>query len=233
MENLSDPILIILHQETSSPGRVGARLREIGYQLDIRKPRFGYELPRTMENHSGCVIFGGPMSANDPDAYIRREIDWIDIPLKENKPFLGICLGAQMLVKQLGKKVYEHKDNKVEIGYYPLQPTPMGQRLMEWPGHAYQWHREGFELPSGAELLATGQIFENQAFSYGENAFGIQFHPEVDLAMMQRWTVSGAARFKLKCAQNQSQHFEGRAQYDAPLENWLHRFLDFWLDEKV
>jgi len=94
------PVLIVLHQETSTPGRVGNALRALGHTLDIRRPRFGDPLPETLDQHAGAVIFGGPMSANDPDDYVRREIDWIEIPLRENRPFLGICLGAQMLAKQ-------------------------------------------------------------------------------------------------------------------------------------
>src|ERR1039457_4013259 len=90
------PVLIILHQETSSPGRVGNALRALGHPLDIRRPRFGDALPETLDGHAGAVIFGGPMSANDPDDYVRREIDWIAVPLREQRPFLGISLGAQI-----------------------------------------------------------------------------------------------------------------------------------------
>jgi len=229
VEDSPDPILIILHQEASSPGRVGVRLRQMGYRLDIRKPRFGDELPKTMNHHSGCVIFGGPMSANDKDDFISREIDWIGVALEEEKPFLGICLGAQMLVKHLGCEVAEHAQGKAEIGYYPIEPTPEGRHLLSWPGHVYQWHREGFELPDAARLLATGDTYENQAFVFGKNAYGIQFHPEVNLAMMHKWTVRGAARFQLPGAQTRDQHFMGRARYDAPLKAWLYQFLDFWL----
>ena len=75
------PVLIVQHQENSTPGRIGNALRALGYQLDIRRPRFGDALPETLSAHAGAVIFGGPMSANDPDDYIRREIDWIAVPL--------------------------------------------------------------------------------------------------------------------------------------------------------
>src|SRR6202043_216483 len=90
------PALIVLHQETSTPGRIGNALRAVGRGLDIRRPRFGDPLPETLDGHAGAVIFGGPMSANDPDDFVRREIDWIAVPLREQRPFLGICLGAQM-----------------------------------------------------------------------------------------------------------------------------------------
>jgi GMP synthase (glutamine-hydrolysing) len=87
-------ILIVLHQETSSPGRVGQLLAEKGFDLDIRRPPLGDHLPDTLEGHAGTVVFGGPMSANDDDEAIKRETDWLKVPLTEKKPFLGICLGA-------------------------------------------------------------------------------------------------------------------------------------------
>src|SRR3984957_21056274 len=73
------PVLIVLHQETSTPGRVGNVLRSLGHGLDIRRPRFGDPLPDTLEGHAGAVIFGGPMSANDPDDFVRHEIAWIAV----------------------------------------------------------------------------------------------------------------------------------------------------------
>src|SRR3954449_4294771 len=74
------PVLIVLHQESSTPGRVGNALRALGYTFDIRRPRFGDCLPETLEEHAGAVVFGGPMSANDADDFVRREIDWIAVP---------------------------------------------------------------------------------------------------------------------------------------------------------
>ena len=76
---------------------------ERGYHLDIRRPCLGEALPETLAEHDGAVIFGGPMSANDPDDWIAREIDWIGVALKEEKPFLGVCLGAQMLCQAAGR----------------------------------------------------------------------------------------------------------------------------------
>src|ERR1700745_1007601 len=67
------PVLVVLHQETSTPGRIGNALRALGYPLDIRRPRFGDALPETLVEHAGAVIFGGPMSANDSDDFVRRE----------------------------------------------------------------------------------------------------------------------------------------------------------------
>ena len=222
-------LLIVLHQETSTPGRVGHMLHEMGYALDIRRPPMGDELPETLEQHAGAIIFGGPMSANDSDEFVKREIDWIDVPLREDKPFLGICLGAQMMVKKLGGTVSANENEFAEIGYYPLRPTNEGARMMDWPSMIYQWHREGFSLPSEATLLATGDEYPNQAFRYQDNAYGVQFHAELTFAMVHRWTTKAAHRFTLNGAQSREAHIEGRMQYDAQTRRWLTEFLDRWI----
>ena len=223
-------ILIILHQEHSTPGRVGRLLQMQGFDLDIRRPRLGDPLPCSMRDHAGAVIFGGPMSANDEDEYIRQEIDWIGVPLREDKPFLGICLGGQMLARHLGGRVYGHPEGRVEIGYYPVEATRAGHEACPeaFPGHVYQWHREGFELPCGAEKLAQGGDFEVQACRCGNNAYGIQFHPEVTYAMMCRWTTRAADRMGAPGARPARTHLEDWFRYDAAVANWSSAFLKQW-----
>lgn len=220
------PMLVVLHQETSTVGRVGQVLATAGIALDIRRPVIGDALPASLDDHRGAIVFGGPPSANDPEPHLRAEIDWLDVPLREDRPFLGICLGAQMLVKHLGGAVAPHPDGLVEVGYYPLTPTAAGRAFMpHWPAVVYQWHREGFDVPRGLVLLATGERFPNQAFRYGRNAFGVQFHAELTLAMLYRWTTRGHERLSLPGAQARRAHFEGRAAFDPPIRRWLAEFL--------
>ena len=225
----SKKILIIVHRRESQPGAVGQWLTANGYSLDIRCHRFGDPLPRTLAEHAGAIIFGGPMSANDPDDYVRSEIEWLSVPLRENKPYFGICLGAQMLAKQLGAEVAPHQDNLIEAGYYPIAPSEAGAALMRWPDAVYQWHSEGFVLPSGAKRLATNPSFENQAMQYGENAFGVQFHPEMTLAMIHRWTTSAAHRLVAPGAQSRREHIVAHHIHGARQRAWLDRFLRLWL----
>jgi GMP synthase (glutamine-hydrolysing) len=228
------PVLFILHQEHSTPGRVAQILKNRGYTFDIRRPRFGDPLPETLAGHAGAVIFGGPMSANDEEEFVRREIDWLKVPLKEEKPFLGICLGAQILARHLGSAVYCHRDGHVEIGYYPIRPTAAGRAVCDaWPKSVYQWHREGFDLPRGAQLFAEGDTFPVQMFRWGPCAYAIQFHPEVTHAMMCRWTARGAARMELPGARPWAAHFEGRAVHDPAVRAWLETFLARWTGEAV
>jgi GMP synthase (glutamine-hydrolysing) len=225
------PILIVLHGELSTPGRVGLGLRARGIALDICRPRFGDTLPETLENHAGVVIFGGPQSANDDDEVVRRELDWIEVPLAERKPFLGICLGAQLLAKKLGARIYRHADGHAEVGYYPIRPTAAGRAVCkDWPDHVYQWHREGFDLPGQAVMLAEGDSFPVQAFSYGGTAYALQFHMDVTHATMCRWTTRGHERMAQPNAKPRESHFEGRLMYDNACKAWLDRFIDHWLN---
>ncbi len=220
-------IAIILHRATSSSGRIGHILQKNGFELDIFRPVLGDDLPKTLNDYAGAVIFGGPMSVNDNEDYIRRETDWISIALKENKPFLGVCLGAQMLARNLGGKVKPHHDGAVEIGWYPIKATRKGNDVMDWPEMVYHFHNEGiYDLPSSVDLLAEGSVYPTQAFRYGENAWALQFHAELTRVMMHRWVVHGAARLQEKGAQCAQTQLDGRFLYDPALRNWLEKALE-------
>ena len=226
---MKPPVLIVLHQEQSTPGRIGQYLKHRGHALDVRRPRYDDPLPKSLGEHAGVVIFGGPQSANDKEDFIRREIDWIGVALKERKPFLGVCLGAQMLAQKLGARVYPHPHGHAEVGYYPIRPTVEGHAVCTpWPDHVYQWHREGFDLPSGSELLAEGDAFCVQAFRFG-TGYALQFHPEVTHAMMYRWLVRGAHRMELPGAKQRHEHIADRAVHDLASRNWLSAFIDHWI----
>lgn len=224
-------ILLIVHQETSEPGLIGQMLQAKGYELDIRCLAAGDRLPTKTDEHQGTVIFGGPMSANDDDTlpFIRTEMDWISAILNSGKPFLGICLGAQLLARVLGAKVTPHPNGIAEIGYFPIQPTDIGRIELNPPSQVYHWHQEGFELPRGATLLAQGETFTNQAFRY-ENAFGLQFHPEMTPEMIDKWTTLGAEQLTLIGAQTRQQQLEKYPVYAPAIATWLEEFLFQWLD---
>jgi GMP synthase (glutamine-hydrolysing) len=226
------PVLVVLHQAHSTPGRVGSWLTAHHHPLDIRRPRFGDPLPETLAEHAGAIIFGGPMSVNDSDDYLKRETDWIGVALAERAPFLGLCLGAQMLARHLGAAVGPHNDGHIEVGWFGLAPTSEGRRLLsQWPERVHQFHREGFGLPMGAHLLAEGaaDTFPNQAFAYGEAAFAVQFHIELTTAMVGRWTNRIEERAKAPGGQPRPLHFEGRALHDWQTVAFLDAFLTFWL----
>ena len=183
-------ILCIVHQRMSYPARVGRLFMERGFALDVRCPNIGQALPETLDGYAAVCMFGGPMSAfDDHIPAIPIELRWMDRALAAPQPFLGVCLGAQMLARALGADVYRHPDEHVEIGYTPIRPTQAGRDYFDGPMHVYQWHKDGFDLPCGSELLAAGtESFPNQCFRYGDRAYGVQFHPECTFDMVQRWS---------------------------------------------
>jgi GMP synthase (glutamine-hydrolysing) len=224
------PVVIVLHQPHSTPGHVGLLLQAMGHLLDIRRPRFGDPLPETLEHHAGAVIFGGPMSANDDEDYMRIEIEWIGVALRENKPYLGICLGAQMLARHLGARVYLGHDGAIEVGYHDIACVTSRGPFSGLPARVYQWHKEGFDLPSGATLLAASNgPFPNQAMVVGETAFGIQFHPEITYAQVCRWTGNNPARLAQLGAQSRVEQMAEHISQGPAVRAWSRRFLGLWL----
>jgi GMP synthase (glutamine-hydrolysing) len=102
-------------------------------------------------------------------------------------PVLGICLGAQLLARALGAEV--RPGERKEIGFAPVEVAgaedPLLGRLAP-STEVLHWHGDVFDLPAGAELLASSELTENQAFRVG-NAWGVLFHPEADLALVEAW----------------------------------------------
>jgi GMP synthase (glutamine-hydrolysing) len=224
-----DRILLIVHQKTSVSGRIGELLAERGYILDQRCPCIGQELPESLDDHAGVVIFGGPMSANDDDKFdgLCIELGYIEKVLKAEVPLIGTCLGGQLLARTLGAKVTPHPEGRVEVGYTKVFPTPESGDLFAASEHFYQWHREGFDLPDGTTLLAMGDdAFPTQAFAYGPKAVGLQFHPEITLDMIQRWTTGGAHRMAAPGGQPKRAHLAGYKLFDADIRRWTLGLFD-------
>jgi GMP synthase (glutamine-hydrolysing) len=140
----------------------------------------------------GLVILGGPMNVDEGDKYphLVKEVQWIKQALEAGLPVLGICLGAQLLAKALGAKVYPNGIK--EIGWYRVDLTPHADRdaLFEGGGKritVFHWHGDTFDLPLGAVRLAQSPECRNQAFRYGRSAYGLQFHIEMTAELIDSW----------------------------------------------
>ena len=123
--------LLILHQKRSVAGDIEIKLRKRGFELDFCRPPLGQELPSSLDEYSLVVIFGGPMSANDEDDFILKEINFMKLIIDTNTPYLGICLGAQFLAKYLGSTINLNENRLSEIGFYKIQPTIEGKKLFK------------------------------------------------------------------------------------------------------
>lgn len=215
--------LIIRHMKRMRGDRVSDWLEARGFELDYRCPAEGEPLPEDDESHRLTVVYGGVQSAND-NGYIEDEIAWIERWVEEGRPYLGLCLGGQLLARALGAKVEHHPDGLHEVGFVEIRPGA-GSEFLRSPLQVYQWHKEGFELPRGAELLAVGETFENQAFCYGDAAYALQFHPEVTEKIMRDWMVDGAESLSAPGATPKEQQLVDAARYGDGMAAWLDDFL--------
>jgi GMP synthase (glutamine-hydrolysing) len=176
--------LAIQHIECESPGTIADALEAKAISLRIVSVYKGQPIPTEMGTAAGLVIMGGPMGVYEGDRYpfLREEIRLIEQAIKEEKAVLGVCLGSQLLAKALGARVT--KGEKKEIGWYPVSLADGAAKDPLWASMqrsfmAYHWHRDVFELPRGAEPLASSALTPCQAFRYGGRAYGFLFHMEV------------------------------------------------------
>jgi GMP synthase (glutamine-hydrolysing) len=179
-------------------------------------------------------VLGGPIGAYEENNYpwLTNELRLIERRLAAKKPILGVCLGAQLMARALGSKVYPNSAK--EIGWSPLRLTLEGERscLKDLAGCNYQvlhWHGDTFDLPSGAQCLASTAITKNQAFSYGETALGLQFHLEIDGADIERWLIGHAHEIAATPGVTNSRLRADSACYSAALATSGANCLAGWL----
>jgi GMP synthase (glutamine-hydrolysing) len=201
--NSMKKILVLQHVVSEPLGVLDPLLRESG--LRIRYVNFARDPFAQVDvtRYSGLVVLGGPMNVDQADRYphLLHEVEVIRVALERKIPVLGICLGAQLLATALGAGV--HPNAVQEIGWYPLSLSseasndPLFAHL-GLDAHVFQWHAYTFTEPSGSKHLASTASCANQAFVYGGFAYGLQFHLEVDAALIERWLKHSELKLELE-----------------------------------
>jgi len=195
-------LLVFQHVAAEPLGTLDPLIRGRGHRIRFANFERDPEAQPNVDRYRGLVVLGGPMNVEDSvhRAHLRTELLAIERMLAQGKPVLGICLGAQLLAHVLGAPI--HRMERAEIGWHRLQPTEHGRAdpvLSALGGDApvFQWHRYRFDIPDGATHLATTPGCEQQAFRWGDNAYGFQFHLEMDEALIERWLATPAYREEL------------------------------------
>jgi GMP synthase (glutamine-hydrolysing) len=185
------------------------------------------------------IVLGGPIGVYDTRAFpfLSEEVQLLERRLERGRPTLGICLGSQLMASALGSRVFggPHK----EIGWGQVTLTNEGSAsclapLADADAVVLHWHGDTFDLPNGAARLASSDIYDNQAFAYGQQVLALQFHVEADPRSLEQWYVghsvelaaAGISAADLRSATAKAAD-RSRAQAQQIFTTWLRQIVQF------
>jgi GMP synthase (glutamine-hydrolysing) len=179
------------------------------------------------------VVLGGPIGAYEDEFYptIKDELNLLEMRLGANRPTVGICLGAQLMARALGARVYPTGFKGIGWGQITLEPAGCESAIRHLGQNdtaVLHWHGDTFDLPAGATLLASTEICRNQAFVWSRNALAFQFHPEATASRLEQWYIGHACEIagaKLSVGALRAD----TARYAARLEIQARKCFDEWL----
>ncbi len=179
-------LLAIQHVPWEGPHRILDACRAL--RVKTVKPLAGQPLP-AHEEVAGAVVMGGPMNVDEVERFpaLAAEREWLSAAVERGMPVLGICLGAQLLARALGAEV--RAGEEPEIGFAPVEVSDPDDPVLGGLAPSIEvlhWHGDVFDLPAGADHLASSERTACQAFRAG-NAWGVLFHPEADYALVEAW----------------------------------------------
>jgi len=214
---MNNKILIIKNVESEGAGTLESFFKEKDFVTVVLEPAKGAIFPKNARDYKAVLIMGGPMNVYEESRYpfLKEEDLFIKGILKDKIPFLGICLEAQLLAKALAAKVV--KSPLKEVGWYDITLTKEGKNDLLFKDipeklNVFQWHGDMFEIPKKGVLLASSAPGINQAFKYGENAYGFQFHIEVTPKMIESWLKNELS--ENECSAIMLESHKNKAEYE-------------------
>lgn len=203
------------------------------YQAGFRVRYFeaGVDNLKQAFEHTGLVIIlGGPISVNETEDYpfLNDELTYLKQRIEQNLPTLGICLGAQLIAQACGAKVYA--GSQKEIGWSKLQMTQIEDNLLDILNDVdvLHWHGDTFDLPEQATLLASSELYPNQAFKIGNNILALQFHLEVLGENIEKWLIGHTIELrqaKIDIPTLRAESLELAPQLEPQAERILENFI--------
>ena len=209
-------------------------LEDIFYQLGFRVRYFeaGVDNLAPALNYEGLtIILGGPIGVYETEDYpfLVDEIAGLKQRLQDQKPTIGICLGAQLIAYALGAKVYA--GHQKEIGWSPLEIKSIESNILEplKDTAVLHWHGDTFDLPPNATLLASSEIYPNQAFSIGNNILALQFHLEITQHNFEKWLIGHTCELRhanLSIQQLRQDNLEYAKRLENKTTIIIHKFIE-------
>ncbi|HLJ20965.1 MAG TPA: glutamine amidotransferase [Stellaceae bacterium] len=226
--------LAIRHVPFEDLGSFAAVLRERGFAVAYRDAGLDDLGARELVDADLLIVLGGPIGIYEAKEYpfLKGEIAVVERRLRLGRPVFGLCLGSQIMAKALGARVYKGK--RKELGWSPLTLTEAGRKsaLAELGARTsvLHWHGDTFDLPGGAERLASTPLYPNQAFAWRSHALALQFHIETTVRGLERWFIGHALEIattrgvKLEKLRRDTRRVGPRLGERGP------RVLNAWLD---
>ncbi|MEA5463755.1 type 1 glutamine amidotransferase [Leptothoe sp. PORK10 BA2] len=237
-------ILVIQNSVRDPIGLLGDQLVQLGAELSTWLPE--QQLMSPNGDFSGLIILGGHMNAHEDAQYphLKQVVELIHQFHAENKPIMGVCLGAQLIARAFGSQVYPH--SKPELGFSPLRVVEalapeLWLQNCPLDLHIMQWHFDTFDLPVQATLLMTNDLCAHQAYRIGTNIYGFQFHLEVTPDIITDWLTAKSEWIETNYPQLDQQiqtqiqaHAEGAATFAAQVaQDWSALCLDANPTQKI
>lgn len=232
-------LLVIQNSPTAPLGVLEECIRQRDITLEILTPSAGDRLPLAT-SYDGLIVLGGPMNGEDDLHYphLKDVVRLVQLFEAEHKPIFGICLGAQLIARAFGQRIYQH--DRAELGFTPLRGIPSAiasDPLLRSalppnsePIQIMEWHFDTFDLPEPAKLLMTGDNCQNQAYRIHDNIYGFQCHFEVNRSILQGWLANGRDYLQSNHPDFPQQLSEQADLYLDRSNQFCHQVCNGWLD---
>ena len=232
-------VLVFNHLRNEGPSSLGKVLKDRGLRIRSIYTPFADLDEIDPLRPDLLVVMGGPIGVYQKDDYpfLKKEIEIVKRRIENDLPTIGICLGSQIIAAASGEEIYIGKAGR-ELGWHDLKLTDQGKErethhFCDTRSPMFHWHGDTFDLPEGATLLASSEMYDNQIFEMGKNTLGIQCHPEVTQNQLNEWFVMFVNQITGDDAVIPLSKLRADTEkYIGTLEEQSHLFFNEWLENR-